>query len=187
MKNHLAFLGSWIRAPRSIGAIAPSSAALATLITQELTERHVPVIELGPGTGVITQAISSRGVPQSQIFLVESHAPFARQLKKRYPAASVHQMDAADLADIDILGSSKAGAIISGLPLVSMPRSRRSAVIRGVARHLGDGASMYQFTYGATCPLPASDLQTNGLVAERIGRCLANLPPASVYRVRRAP
>jgi hypothetical protein len=47
-----------------------------------------------------------------------------------------------------------------------------------------DGA-FYQFTYGPRCPVSPLILDRLGLQAEHIGRALANLPPAGIYRISR--
>jgi phosphatidylethanolamine/phosphatidyl-N-methylethanolamine N-methyltransferase len=44
---------------------------------------------------------------------------------------------------------------------------------------------MVQFTYGPKCPVPAAILQRLGLKAQRVDFTLMNLPPASVYVLRR--
>lgn len=183
----LSFLRSWARHPMRVGAIAPSGIALARLITREVDPRHAPVLELGAGTGVFTQALLERGLAASDLTLVESMPSFARLLAERYPQARVLRMDAARLAGAPLYPEASVGAAVSGLPLLSLSPRSVYAILAGAFRWLRPGACLYQFTYGLRCPVPPAILHRLGLRAVRVGRALRNLPPASVYRLSRRP
>ena len=181
------FMRAWLRAPRRMGALAPSGSTLARMITAHINHLDGPVIELGPGTGVFTRALLARGVPPHRLALIEADATFATALTKRFPQTRVLSMDAARLGHTQpLFGDERASAVVSGLPLLSMPQEQVAAIIRGTfERQLRDDGVFYQFTYGPRCPLPANLLQLLDLEATRIGRVLLNLPPASVYRISR--
>ena len=187
MSDTLTFLRAWLRAPRSIGALTPSGSSLARLMTTHVNHLDGPVIELGPGTGVFTRALLARGVPTHRLALIEADPVFANALARRYPGAHVLSMDAARLGEaLPIFGEERASAVVSGLPLLSMPAAQVAAIIQGVfERQLHADGAFYQFTYGPRCPLPRHLLERLDLVAERIGSVLFNLPPASVYRIGR--
>ena len=93
----VSFLRAWAADPGGVGAVAPSGPALAKLIAREITSRSAPVIELGPGTGVFTDALLARGVREEDLTLIESHTGFARLLEARFPEARVIEMDAVRL------------------------------------------------------------------------------------------
>lgn len=169
--------------PCRVGAIAPSGEALARLITQEVAPGSGPVIELGPGTGVFTSALLTRGVRAQDLTLVESDANLAGRLRRRYPGACVLSMDAAQLAEVSLFNGVPAGAAISGLPLLAISKADIEAILRGVFSHMTADAAFYQFTYGPACPVPNSVMTGMKLEARCIGRTLANIPPASVYRI----
>src|SRR5262245_60027678 len=95
MSDLAAFLRAWARDPLSIAAVAPSSPALARLITAEIKPDMAPVIELGPGTGVFTKALLARGLQQEDLVLIENEADFASLLANRFPQAKVLRGDAA--------------------------------------------------------------------------------------------
>lgn len=181
-----AFLRAWLATPLRVAALAPSGPALARLITRDITAAHAPVIELGAGTGVFTRALLARGVPEEALVLVEADAGFARLLRARFPRAQVLQTDAARLRHLDLHGPRHAGCVVSGLPLLPMSPRRIVAVLGGAFAHLVAGGAFYQFTYGLRCPAPRRILERLGLNAVCVGRTLANLPPASVYRIERA-
>jgi phospholipid N-methyltransferase len=185
LSDQITFLRGWLGSPRRVGAIAPSSAGLAALICSEIDSGHAPVLELGPGTGVFTEALLARGLDAKHLTLVESTPAFAELLRKRFPTARVLSHDAASLSGIALYAGERAGAAVSGLPLRAMPPSTIDEVIAGVFRWLRPGASLYQFTYGLRCPIPAATLARHGLAAQAIGRVWRNLPPATVYRIRK--
>ncbi|SFL21020.1 class I SAM-dependent methyltransferase [Lysobacter sp. cf310] len=181
----LTFLCQWMTAPRRVGAIAPSGRTLAELITREIGPTHGPVIELGAGTGSFTHQLIARGVAESQLVLVELGDDFARSLSQRFPAAHVHRINAQRLHRLPTHASPLAGAVVSGLPLLSMSTLQVARILRGAFAHLrGDGA-FYQFTYGISCPIPKAMLERFGLKAHYMGATLANLPPARVFRISR--
>ncbi len=178
------FLKSWFKQPLRIGALSPSGTALARLITREIRPDGGRVIELGPGTGVFTRFIVEKGLPEAQLTLVESNPAFATLLRRRYPQALVHEMDATRWrlgAEADV--SAPVQAVISGLPLMNMSVRSQYQVLRTCCRGLGVGAALYQFTYMTRCPVAPAVLARLGLRAERIGSTVRNLPPAAVYRI----
>ena len=185
--DSLFFLRSWLRNPRRVGAVAPSGQALARRITAEITPASAPVPGPSSMTGAFTQALLLRGVPPERLVLVEADRAFALALEARFPTLRILAMDAARLGRIDpLFGSERAGAVVSGLPLLAMPPETVEAIVAGAFAQLRDGGNFYQFTYGPRCPVPRAMLARLGLVAERTSFALLNIPPASVYRIRRA-
>jgi phospholipid N-methyltransferase len=181
------FFLAWLANPRRVGAIAPSSAALADAITADLTPASAPVIELGPGTGVLTRSIIARGVPEHRLALIESGAEFARNLRRDFPEAPLYRMDATRLREVRLFDGEGAGAIVSGIPLLLMPMGNVVALLDGAFERLRQDGAFYQFTYGLGSPISRAILDRLGLSATRIGGTFANLPPAVVYRIRRRP
>lgn len=179
------FFIAWLKSPLRVAAISPSSRTLASLMTADISHETGPVIELGPGTGVFTQALIERGVRQQDLVLIESGVDFTVSLQRRFPLARTMTLDAARLWAIPVFDGRLAGAVISGLPLLSMPLRKIVAILTSAFRKLRPDGAFYQFTYGPRCPVPSRVLERLGLEAERIGGTLANLPPASVYRLRR--
>lgn len=183
--DYWAFLRSWSRAPGRVGAIAPSGAALARLITAQIDAGTGPVLELGPGTGVFTRALLERGVAERDLTLVEYGPDFARLLGERFPQARVLCADARRLRRARLFGDAGAGAAVSGLPLRNLPPRQRLAVLLGAFAQLREDGACYQFTYGLSFPLPRAWLERYGFKVQRLGAARLNLPPASVYRVTR--
>ncbi len=180
----LLFFRALACSPRSVGAIAPSGANLANLITSEINAASGPVLELGPGTGVFTEALLERGVKESDLTLIEYGSDFMRLLQARFPGARVLWMDAAWM-DSYKLFEQPLGAVVSGLPLLNFPVKKVTAILTAVFSNLRDSGAFYQFTYGMQCPVSKSLLDELGLQASCMGRVLLNVPPASVYRFAR--
>lgn len=185
--NSFTFLREWMAAPLRVGAVFPSGATLAKAITAEIDHRTGDVIELGPGTGVFTKALIERGVPEERLALIEAGSEFAVLLETRFPGARTLWMDASQLRGVDLFGGRQAGAVVSGLPLLSMKPRKVIAILDGAFSQMEPGGAFYQFTYGPSCPVSRPILDRLGLKATRIGRALANVPPASVYRIQRRP
>jgi phospholipid N-methyltransferase len=178
------FFRAWLSNPMGVGALLPSSNALGKAITAEIHVGSAPVIELGPGTGVFTRAMIARGIPEDRISMVEADPKFAGLLRTRHPSARVHCMDATRLREVQIVRGG-VGAVLSGLPLLSMSPSSVSRILEGAFRHLRPMGALYLFTYGLGCPIHDSILSNLKLTATRTNRVFANLPPASIYRVTR--
>lgn len=181
----LLFFRAWLSAPLQVASVTPSGRALASLMTSEISADTGTVMELGPGTGVFTEALLNRGVCESDLILVEYGIDFARELTMRFPAATTLWMDAAQLRKVELQTSAPIGAVLSGLPLLSMPVRKVIAILEGAFSLLRHDGAFYQFTYGPRCPIPRPLLDRLGLKATFMGRTLANVPPAAVYRVSR--
>src|ERR1700720_636080 len=98
LDDEVRFIRSWIEKPLSIGAVTPSSRVLARAMAAYVDPASKgPVIELGPGTGPVTEALVAQGVDPSRLVLVGFDPTFCRLLQKRYPAATVLQGDAYSL------------------------------------------------------------------------------------------
>jgi len=179
------FFRSWVSNPMRVAAVAPSGERLARLMTQEIEPFDGPILELGPGTGVFTRALLARGIPESALTLVEFGEEFAVRLRLRFPEARVVHMDAAKLDQCDLFDDTPFGAVISGLPLLSMPPSKVTAIVGGAFETMKPGGAFYQFTYGPRCPVQKPILESLGLTAKRIGGTVRNIPPAGVYRISR--
>lgn len=185
LSDSFRFLGAWLTAPLRVASVTPSGAGLSNLITSEISAATGQVLELGPGTGVFTRSLLARGVAEHDISLVEVGDEFVPMLRQRFPAARVVRMDAGRIAHSDLFDGSSFGAVISGLPLLSMNPDVVADILRGSFAHLKPDGAFYQFTYGPRCPIRSSILGRLHLRADWIGHTYRNIPPASVYRIVR--
>jgi phosphatidylethanolamine/phosphatidyl-N-methylethanolamine N-methyltransferase len=184
LDDEVRFLRSWIEKPLHMGAVMPSGRLLARTMAQYVDIGSTgPVVELGPGTGAITNALIERGVDQRRLVLVEYNPGFCALLRDRYPQAKVVQGDAYKLRDTlwNALNA-PAHAVVSGLPLVTKPMLTRLKLIRDAFVALAPGAPFVQFTYSVAPPIPKS---LPGVSTEASDRIWMNLPPARVWVYRK--
>jgi phosphatidylethanolamine/phosphatidyl-N-methylethanolamine N-methyltransferase len=184
LDDEVRFLRSWIEKPLHMGAVMPSGRVLARTMAQYVNvDSSAPVVELGPGTGAITNALIEHGVDQKRLVLVEYNPGFCALLRDRYPHAKVVQGDAYKLRDSlwDVLHV-PASAVVSGLPLVTKPMLTRLKLIRDAFLALAPGAPFVQFTYSVAPPIPKS---LPGVSTEAAERIWMNLPPARVWVYRK--
>lgn len=126
-----------------------------------------------------------RGVKERDLTLIEFGSDFAVMLQARFPEARVLWMDAQRLGQHELNDGRPVGAVVSGLPLLSMPHRKVMAILAGSFRLMGGKGKFYQFTYGPRCPIPRRILDRFGLKAVCIGWTPHNFPPATVYRISR--
>jgi phosphatidylethanolamine/phosphatidyl-N-methylethanolamine N-methyltransferase len=184
LDDEVRFLRSWIEKPLHMGAVMPSSKLLARTMAQYVdVESAGPVIELGPGTGAITNALIEHGIDQKRLVLVEYNPSFCALLRDRYPHATVVQGDAYALRDSlwNVL-KAPASAVVSGLPLVTKPMLIRLKLIRDAFMALSPGSPFVQFTYSVAPPIPK---RLPGVSTEASERIWMNLPPARVWVYRK--
>jgi phosphatidylethanolamine/phosphatidyl-N-methylethanolamine N-methyltransferase len=179
------FLSRWIRAPLRIGALAPSSPHLGREMARAIDARGAEmVIELGGGTGRITRALLDAGVAPERLVVIENDDKLASLLRVRFPQLRIVKGDARDLRDLlRPFGIVSASAVVSGLPILSMPPETQRRIVGQAFELMGENGTFVQFTYGPVSPVMAS--ARHGLIAEVTGRVWRNFPPASVWRYRR--
>lgn len=181
----LRFLGLWLRRPRSMGAIMPSSGRLAKAIARQVDfDGPGAIVELGGGTGSITRALAERAAAGDEIVVVEREASLCARLAERFPGIRVICGDAENLDElVSAAGIGPVKAIVSGLPLLSITRRSRERIIRQCFTVLAEDGVFLQFTYGLSSPVRRS--AGARIVGCRAGWVLRNLPPAALWLYRR--
>jgi phosphatidylethanolamine/phosphatidyl-N-methylethanolamine N-methyltransferase len=192
LRDHLAFLAGFLRAPWRVGAIAPSSRALAAVMTEDMgLEEARTVVELGPGTGVFTRAICERVRAEALVMAVEIDPRMVALLRPRFPRVRIVN-DSAERLDhlLADVGRKEADAILSGLPWASFPVDLQSRLLAAVLRSLRPGGRFATFAYVHASWLPPARrfralLGKSFVTVETTRVVWPNLPPAFVYRCRR--
>jgi phosphatidylethanolamine/phosphatidyl-N-methylethanolamine N-methyltransferase len=149
------------------------------------TKSGLPVLEVGPGTGVITKAILSLGVKPSDLYTVEYSHDFVTHLRRNYPGVNVIEGDGFNL---DKTLGDKSGmvfdSVVSGVPLLNFPVKRRVAYLENLLSRIPHGRPVVQLTYGPKSPIPPG---FGDYTVEHFHFILRNIPPTQLWLYRRAP
>ncbi|KAG1650063.1 Quinone reductase [Nymphon striatum] len=160
------FFGALAKSPKTVGAVAPTSCQTADLMASNITHPNkLPVLELGPGTGAITNAILRRGVQQKDIYAVEYNAKFCRELRTRLPNANIVEGNAFELDDaLAHLGEQQFDCVVSGLPLLNFEPALRAQFLKGALKRIPVGRPLIQFSYGIKPPIDNDDPKYQGSI-----------------------
>jgi phosphatidylethanolamine/phosphatidyl-N-methylethanolamine N-methyltransferase len=182
--DELKFFQGWIHRPKAVGSIVPTSAITARRMASVIdVTSGLPVLEVGPGTGVITKAILARGVPASSLYALEYSPEFVLHLRSHFPGVTIVHGDAFDL---DALPAGtlppQFDSVISGVPLLNFPVARRVAYVEGLLDRIAPGRPIMQLTYGPKSPVPPG---LGTYTVEHFDFVIRNLPPTRLWVYRR--
>ncbi|GJE35469.1 Ribosomal RNA small subunit methyltransferase A [Methylobacterium oxalidis] len=186
LEDEARFLRSWFERPLVTGAVTPSGKMLARTMASYVDPRvEGPVVELGPGTGPVTEALIRRGLAPERLVLVEFNPGFCELLRRRFPGVTVIQGDAYNIRHtVGDLLRRPAAATISSLPLFTKPLDQRLDLLNSAHDLMVPGSPFVQFTYAVVPPIPAR-CEAGSYTASRSNRVWLNLPPARVWVYRR--
>jgi len=179
------FFRQWLKNPLRTAAVAPSSAELAAAMVAELPDEVRRVIELGGGTGAITQALLEAGIEADDLLVLELNEELHTHLHVQFPGVWVTLGDARSLPqlarDSGYLSAGPADAVVSGLGLLTMPQPLQRDILKAAFECLRADGVFVQFTYGPIAPVADAVVQRLGLRVRRGDFVLRNVPPATVY------
>jgi phospholipid N-methyltransferase len=178
------FFRGWLEDPFHVASITPSSRWVARLMATDVGPA-TRVVELGAGTGTLTEALIDQGVRRENLHLVEQHPRFCDVLRERFPSTHLVQADAAKLTEA--LGSLRASVdyVISGLPIMWFRQPTKARILREAFELLRPHGRYHQVTFFGAPPVCSRLLRQLGLRATLLGISPLNLPPAFVYRFER--
>ncbi|HUH59687.1 MAG TPA: methyltransferase domain-containing protein [Candidimonas sp.] len=137
---------------------------------------HGLIVELGGGTGVITQALLDHGVAPERLKVIEFSAAFVQRLRERFPAVEIIHGNAADLCQL-LPENARIEAIVSSLPLCSLPEPITKAILQQWRLLLQDGGVAIQFTYNLRLPKWRGNVHARHTSSRIVW---ANVPPANI-------
>ncbi|MBV2142086.1 methyltransferase domain-containing protein [Falsochrobactrum sp. TDYN1] len=183
--EEIRFFKGWIDGPKAVGAILPTSSITARRMASVIdTTSGLPVLELGPGTGVITKAILNHGVKPPDLYSIEYSQDFTEHLRKAFPDVNILQGDAFDIDAA--LGEKKDlqfDSIISAVPMLNFPMGRRVWLVENLLARIPRGRPLIQITYGPMPPVPAGK---GNYAVQHYDFVMRNVPPAQLW-VYRSP
>jgi phospholipid N-methyltransferase len=177
------FVKGWIRNPLAMGALAPSGKSLAKLMAKDVGAKS-RVVELGAGTGTVTEALLANGVAPENLYLVERERQFVKILERRFPRCHVIEADALELGR-ELDADSEFDFFISGLPLLCFSPEKRYRLLQQSLQLLKPHGHLHQFTYGGRCPIDRELRALLRVDSVLLGVAALNLPPGFVYRLTR--
>lgn len=186
------FLSAAVRRPMVIGALIPSSPALARRLAAVVPTTDEPVVvELGAGTGAVSTAIARRVPAAGRHIAVELDGELAEHLRQRFPTVDVAHANAIHLDDVLAeRGLSRVDAVIGGLPwsLIAPPQQQR--ILEHAAAALGPHGAFTTFAYLHALPLGGArhfrrllEATFDEVLPTRV--VWRNFPPALTYVCRR--
>jgi phosphatidylethanolamine/phosphatidyl-N-methylethanolamine N-methyltransferase len=188
LADPLLFLRGWSRAPAAVGGPFASSVWTARRLAQVTVEAASPgsgpILELGPGTGAVTEALIETGCPVDQIVVVERDAELCRSLDRRFPGLQVLHGNALDLADT--LGRARipvVRVVLSGLPMRVVPPPVAGRCYLQAFQLMPPRGAIIQYTYGLRPPVDPNEAGPR-LHATFVGREWRNMPPMGIWRYR---
>ena len=185
-------LTEFLRTPRDIGTVAPSSQALATAMVEWVDWDRVDVaVEYGPGTGVFTSEILSHVRSDAVFFAVEANATFATAFRKSFPGVKLYEDSVGNIGRISSQqGVSKIDCVVSGLPWATFSGTQQDRYLDEMVAMMPDGSQFATFAYLHGLPLISgrrfrARLDSHFANVETSETVWKNFPPAIVYRCRR--
>jgi phosphatidylethanolamine/phosphatidyl-N-methylethanolamine N-methyltransferase len=182
--DELQFFKGWINRPKTVGSIVPTSSITARKMASIVNpDSGLPVLEVGPGTGVITRAILARGVKPENLYALEYSPEFVRHLRRLYPGVNIIEGDAFNMSAA--LGERRDmvfDSVVSGVPLLNFPVARRIAYIESLLDRIPAGRPIVQLTYGPLSPIPAG---RGDYRVEHFHFIVRNIPPTQLWIYRR--
>ncbi|MGX9179167.1 phospholipid N-methyltransferase PmtA [Mesorhizobium sp. BHbdii] len=183
--DELKFFKGWIDKPKAVGSIVPTSSTTARKMASVVNPNSgLPVLEVGPGTGVITRAILAQGVKPENLYAVEYSPDFVRHLRQLYPGVNVIEGDAFNLdATLGDKSSLTFDSVVSGVPLLNFPVAQRIAYVESLLDRIPTGRPIVQLTYGPLSPIPPG---RGDYTVKHFHFVIRNIPPTQLWIYRRA-
>jgi phospholipid N-methyltransferase len=183
------FFRQWLKNPREVAAISPSSKQLARQMVHQLPRHCRRVIELGGGTGVLTRAVLDHGIQPEDLLVLELNEELHQHLHREFPGVHAVCGDAMHLREIarghGFADAARADAIVSGLGLLTMPPMSQQLILSAAFDSLQVEGRFVQFTYGPANPVNREVLEALELTSRRASFTWWNVPPATVYVYQR--
>lgn len=179
------FFLTWLRKPLDIAALAPSGPWVAAAVAKNAQfDRDGYVVELGGGTGSITEGLVKGGCPVERLIVIEREPDFVEILRRRFPGLTVIEGDATELAALLAERSiTRLASVVSTLPIKWFPTEAKRSILEQSFRLMGPGGHFVQITNHMVSPLPREEL---GIVGQEVARVWLSVLPVQVWSYRPA-
>ncbi|KON84783.1 SAM-dependent methyltransferase [Rossellomorea marisflavi] len=181
----LQFVKEYVKQPRTVGAVLPSSKVLARQMVESIDFDEVrSIAEFGPGTGVFTEEILRRKKDGTVLMLIEENREFCDLLHDRYgerdDVVVIHGSAEDVRVHMKTCGIRQLDAVVSGLPFASLPNAVSHAILRVTNQVLAPGGVFVTFQYS----MMKKALFERYFAGMEWQRVWWNVPPAYVLAAR---
>lgn len=182
MQEKLLFLYKFLRSPRQIGSVTPSSKFLAQKMMEPVPwNKTQSIAELGAGTGAITQYIQAAKSRSTKVLLFEKDPYMRKELEQQYPEFSSYS-DCHNLQlNVRREAIEQLDCIISGLPFANFSQAMRDKLMEQILISLKDDGLFIAFQYSLQMRAQLSQY----FEIKKITFVPLNVPPAFVYVCRK--
>lgn len=137
------------------------------------------VVELGAGTGSVTKALLSSGVPAEKLIAVEIDKEMAQFLREAHPGITVLDCSAFEFDRfLPQSAVGKIGCVVCGIPVGNFSMEQQRCLAETSLSAMRPGRAFLVFTYRVVSPIPGKALGLNG---RRLAVTMRNFPPATVW------
>ncbi|OLT45315.1 SAM-dependent methyltransferase [Saccharomonospora sp. CUA-673] len=192
-RSLLPFLSAAVRNPKTVGAAAPSSRALAARMASAVPAVQAPtIVEIGAGTGAFTRLLQERVPADGRYLAVELDERMAEHLSRNFPNVEVVHGDAADLGKLLAdRGVTSVDAMLCGLPWSLFSAELQEQLLGEIAAALAPHGVFSTFAYVHAARIPGAKRFRAAVEAtfddvEIQSPVWRNLPPAMTYACRGA-
>lgn len=182
--EEIRFFKGWRSNMKAVGSIVPTSGITARRMASVVNPHSgLPVLELGPGTGVITKAILQRGVQPENLVSIEFSTDFYHHLVKTYPEVEFINGDAFDLdKTLGMRRDQQFDSVVSAVPLLNFPMHMRVSLIDDLLSRIPVGRPVIQISYGPLSPVVA---MPDRYQISHYDFVVRNIPPAQLWVYRK--
>jgi phosphatidylethanolamine/phosphatidyl-N-methylethanolamine N-methyltransferase len=182
--EEIRFFKGWRSNMKAVGSIVPTSGITARRMASVVNPHSgLPVLELGPGTGVITKAILQKGVQPENLVSIEFSTDFFQHLVKTYPDVDFINGDAFDLdKTLGTRRDQQFDSVVSAVPLLNFPMHMRVSLIDDLLSRIPVGRPVIQISYGPLSPVVA---MPDRYQISHYDFVVRNIPPAQLWVYRK--
>ncbi len=198
--SYALFLREYVRNPRGTASLCPSSPVLSRRLAACIDFRKAKtIVDLGAGTGAVTQAILRRLGRDGRLYGVDNNETFVDHLHSAFPDPRLipvcAQADAL-LPTLRSLGAPPVDVIVSSLGLTTMPPGIRRGILNHLVSCLTKDGVLIQYQYLSSrwswlnvktkshWPFDAGELLRTCFRTVATQDVLLNIPPARIYVCR---
>jgi len=184
-RRPITFLAGFLRRPREVGSVIPSSRALIRRVLRHGNAAQARVlVELGPGTGVITKSLLRSAAPDARVVGMEINPLYVKTLGQDIidPRFSIHNGPAIDIEEaLAGVGAKTADLVISGIPFSTLDKTEARKTLENIRDRLTPGGRFLAYQFRGEVKRLADPVFGEGEVHQGFW----NIPPMRIYVWRR--